>query len=159
MGLVDTVGRTVKSVVKGHAITIREFFRKPITVRYPEVPVEYAKGVRGIPALKTNPETGELNCTGCGLCARACPVGVIEVTQPVGPDGRKIQKPEIFNLDFTRCLVCNLCVEACPFDALEMADFTEFSTYDQDELVVDKERLAEIWKRSHAVRIAGGEKI
>ncbi len=159
MGLMRDIAGTASSIIKGHKVTIGNFFKKPITVRYPEERVDYPKGVRGIPSQKVNPETGDLNCTACGLCARACPVGIIEVKAMVGPDGKKKQYPEVYKLDYTRCLVCNLCVEACPFDALEMSDFTELSQYRSEDLVFNRDQLAEIWKRSNAVRIAGGEKI
>lgn len=159
MGLLGDIWGVAKSLIKGHKVTIRQFFQKPITIRYPEEPVPYPKGVRGIPSLKVNPETGDLNCTACGLCARACPVGVIEVQAMVGPDGKKKQYPAVYKLDFTRCMVCNLCVEACPFDSLEMSDMVELSQFRSEDLVFDRDQLAEIWKRSNAVRIAGGEKI
>lgn len=159
MSLVADVVRTVKSLFVGHGITMREFFQKPIAVRYPSEKPEYPVGLRGIPALKVNPDTMDLNCTACGLCARACPVDVITVEAMVGPDGKKKQYPAVFNLDFTRCLVCNLCVEACPFDSLEMADMTELSSYTPDDLLFTRDRLAEIWKRSNTARIAGGEKV
>lgn len=159
MGVLRDILTAAKSIAVGHRITLRELTRKPITLRYPEEKPDYPRGVRGIPALKVNPETGDLNCTACGLCARACPVGVITVEAMVGPDGKKKQYPAVYDLDFTRCLVCNLCVEACPFDSLEMAAFTELSQYNQDDLVFHRDHLAEIWKRSKAARIAGGERI
>lgn len=159
MGVLYDVLTAAKSIVAGHRVTLKQLMRKPITLRYPEEKPDYPKGVRGIPALKVNPESGDLNCTACGLCARACPVNVITVEAMVGPDGKKKQYPAVYDLDFTHCLVCNLCVEACPFDALEMAAYTELSQYNQDDLVFHRDQLAEIWKRSEAVRIAGGEKI
>lgn len=159
MGLLGDVWRTVRSFAAGHRVTISEMFRRPITMRYPTHRPEYPRGIRGIPALKVNPETGALNCTACGLCARSCPVNVITVEAEVGPDGKRRQYPAVYRLDFTRCLVCNLCVEACPFDSLEMSDYTELSQYDSADLVFERDQLAEIWKRSRAVRIAGGERI
>ncbi len=159
MGLLADLWRTVRSFAAGHRITFSEMLRKPITIRYPTEKPPYPKGIRGIPALKVNPETGDLNCTACGLCARACPVNVITVEPVVGPDGKRKQYPAVYQLDYTRCLVCNVCVEACPFDSLEMSDYTELAQYDSADLVFNRDQLAEIWKRSHAVRIAGGEKI
>ncbi|MDI3317500.1 MAG: 4Fe-4S binding protein [Bacillota bacterium] len=159
MNIFARVWEASKALVLGHATTWHEYFKPEITVRYPEEKPEYVSGTRGIPALKWNYEKGDLNCTGCGLCARACPISVIEVRQPVGPDGRHLQKPEVFFLDFSRCMVCNLCVEACPFDALEMADMVDLAQYTQDDLVFNKEQLANIWVDSHARRVALGEKL
>lgn len=159
LGLLGQIWDSAISILKGLKVTIRRFFSRPITVRYPDERFDYPRGIRGIPSLKVNPDTGDLNCTACGLCARACPVGVIEVEAVVGPDGKKKQYPARYNLDYTRCLVCNLCVEACPFDSLEMSDMTELSRWRSEHLVFDRDELAEIWKRSRAVRIAGGEKI
>lgn len=159
MGFWHELWAAVKSILAGHGVTFRQMLRKPITVRYPKEKPDYPKGIRGIPALKVNPETGDLNCTACGLCARACPVGVITVEAMMGPDGKRKQYPARYELDYTRCLVCNLCVEACPFDALEMSDYTELGQFNKEDLIFNRDKLAEIWKRSRAVRIAGGEKI
>lgn len=158
LGFFREVVDSATSIIKGHVVTIKEFFQPPITVHYPEEKLELPKGSRGIPALVVN-EEGRLNCTACGLCARACPPQIIDLKMLVGSDGKKQQYPEYFNLDMSRCMQCNLCVEACPFDALEMADAYELSGYELEDLMYDMDRLADIWKNHKSVRIAGGEKI
>lgn len=51
----------------------------------------------------------EQKCTRCGLCARACPVGIIVAVDGVPGTIEKIEKG---------CITCGHCVAACPSAAL-----------------------------------------
>jgi NADH-quinone oxidoreductase subunit I len=61
------------------AVTFRNFFRRPVTVHYPDVTRPYPDRFRGVLALTYDPETGEENCIGCRLCEYICPPQVIKV--------------------------------------------------------------------------------
>jgi NADH-quinone oxidoreductase subunit I len=159
MSVIGRIWNAGKSMVVGHGITIREMLHKPVTLRYPEERIVLENGSRSVPVLKVNEESGLLNCVSCGLCERSCPPGCIEIVQAVDADGKKKSWPETFQLDLSHCMICNLCVEACPFDALEMAEVVELASYQVQDLIFNKEQLAELWKTSRSRRVAGGERI
>jgi NADH-quinone oxidoreductase subunit I len=127
------------SFVSGMWVTLINALRRPVTFQYPEkyyVPLE---GFRGHPALVVEPATGQLKCTACLICVKACPLGIIHIE--VGQRDDKKRFPTAWDLDFGRCMVCNLCVEACPFGALVMSPAYELSEYQPEDLVYDMERL------------------
>lgn len=127
------------SFVVGLGVTLLNALRRPVTFQYPEryyVPLE---GFRGYPALVVDPDSGEVICTGCQACARACPLGVISMEVAQREDKKRY--PTEWRLDFGRCMVCNLCVEACPFDALRMSPDYEVAEYRPEDLLYDLEHL------------------
>lgn len=61
MGILHQFSRVVTSIATGHAITLSEMFRKPVTVRYPEEKAPPVLGARDVPVLKVNEASGLLN--------------------------------------------------------------------------------------------------
>ena len=117
-------------------MTLVTAFRKKVTVRYPSKDgtpnYQPRAGYRGDFALITDGETGELRCTACMSCVKACPDQCIHV---VGEGKGKERKPVEFYLDVGLCMFCWLCVEACPFDALTMTTDYEQGEYDPRKLI------------------------
>ena len=52
-------------------------------------------------------------CTGCGVCKKVCPQGVIEI---------KDKKAEL--RDYESCMECGACSLNCEFDAIEVTKGT-----------------------------------
>ena len=128
----------VGAVVRAMGATFKNFFRKPITVHYPDVERKYPSRYRGLLALTYDKETGEENCIGCRLCEYVCPPAVIKVEMLKG-EGRNYAKT--FSLELYACEFCELCVQVCPTDAIVMMKSFDMPTADRREMLLDKDRL------------------
>ncbi|MBI4608759.1 MAG: NADH-quinone oxidoreductase subunit I [Candidatus Rokubacteria bacterium] len=126
-----------KAVGLAMAVTFRNLFRKPVTVRYPDVTRPYPDRFRGVLALVYE-ETGEEACIGCRLCEYVCPPQVIKVEML---KGEKRNYARTFTLELYACEFCELCVQVCPTDAIIMLKTFDLATSDRRELLLDKDRL------------------
>lgn len=134
--------KDIKNLIAGMGITGKHLFRKTVTVQYPEQRWEMPERSRGIVVLLSDKETGELNCTMCLLCMRACPTGAINIDAP--RDENKKRHLNSFTVDNAICCYCGLCEESCNFSALKLATKYEFSTLDKHSLKWDVNKLQEI---------------
>lgn len=133
--------KDIKNLLVGMKITSKHLGRHAITIQYPEERWEMPERSRGIVVLLSDKETGELNCTSCMLCMRACPTAAIRIDAPRGEDKRRVLKQ--FDIDFGLCCFCGLCEEACNFSALKMASMYEYSTENKEDLYWDMKKLQE----------------
>ena len=132
------------AVAQGMRMTLRNFFRKPVTVHYPTVTRPFPDRFRGLLALTYDKETGEENCIGCRLCEFICPPAVIKV-EMLKAEKRNYAKT--FTLELYACEFCELCVQVCPTDAIIMMKSFDVATADRRELLFDKDRLHEVGLR------------
>ena len=130
--------QTARAVASAMTVTLKNLFRKPVTVHYPDEIRPYPERFRGILALTYDPETGEENCIGCRLCEYICPPQVIQV-EMLKAEKRNYAK--IFTLELYACEFCELCVQVCPTDAIIMMKSFDLATADRRELLLDKDRL------------------
>jgi NADH-quinone oxidoreductase chain I len=128
--------------VKGFAVTFKRLLAPKITIQYPDERRDMAPRFRGLPALRSDPETGEALCVACGLCARICPTSCLEMHVVPSEEGdRELGE---FILRAGRCMFCGLCAQVCPVDAITMSGEYELSVLDRDGLVYTKTELAAI---------------
>ena len=132
-------------LAKGLAVTMKNLFRRPFTIQYPEERVRQHARFRGEEFAWY-----EERCTGCASCAKYCPLGIIRiVTDPSGSAPQEGDKYnlEVFDIDIGRCMFCGLCVEACPYDALFMGSGFERGKYERSDLVITIDELRQSDKR------------
>ena len=79
------------------------------TVRFPE------KVITSNYEAELNPE----QCRGCGRCARACPVDVIDLV-PAQPNQQAPKRKQHAQINQDLCLGCGVCQPKCRFGALTM---------------------------------------
>ncbi len=128
----------VRTVLSAMRMTLRNLFRKPVTVHYPDKQRAYPDRYRGLLALVYEKDTGEEACIGCRLCEFVCPPAVIKVEIQ---KGEKRNYAKAFTLELYACEFCELCVQVCPTDAIVMLKSFDLATTDRRELLLDKDGL------------------
>jgi NADH-quinone oxidoreductase subunit I len=135
------------AVFKGMWITLKHIFRRPATVKYPEVKREFSEIYRGLHVLKRDDE-GRERCTACGLCAVACPAEAITMVAAERKPGeenlyREEKYAAVYEINMLRCIFCGLCEEACPKEAIFLTKRTVASEYTRDKFIYGKDILLE----------------
>ncbi|HOD65479.1 MAG TPA: NADH-quinone oxidoreductase subunit I [candidate division Zixibacteria bacterium] len=125
----------LKALLQGLQIAGKHLGRHAVTIQYPEQRDEIPERSRGMVVLLSDKETGELNCTACLLCEKACPTGAITIDAPRGEDKKK--QLAQFVVDHTLCCFCGMCEEACNFCAIKLAPNYEYSRRRPADLVFD----------------------
>ena len=136
------------AIATGMAITIKHFFQKKVTIRYPEVKRYLGPVFRGRHVLKRDAE-GRERCTACGLCAVACPAEAIQIVAEERKKGeehlyREEKYAAIYEVNMLRCIFCGLCEEACPKQAVYLRhdEFVPVFT-ERDQVIWGKDLLVE----------------
>ncbi|MFZ1678568.1 MAG: NADH-quinone oxidoreductase subunit I [Saprospiraceae bacterium] len=135
------------AIFSGMIITIKHFFKKAATTRYPEEKRYIAPVYRGVHVLKRN-DQGQENCTACGLCAVSCPAEAITIIAAERQPGeehlyKKEKYAAMYEINMLRCIFCGICEEACPEDAIYLTDRILPSNYQRNKFIYGKDLLVE----------------
>jgi NADH-quinone oxidoreductase subunit I len=135
---------TLSELRKGLGVTGRHFFKRKITVQYPEEKTPQSNRFRGLHALRRYPN-GEERCIACKLCEAVCPALAITIEAEEREVGtRRTTKYEI---DLFKCIYCGFCEESCPVDSIVETRNFEYTFENRGENIMTKEMLLEIGDR------------
>ena len=147
------------SLATGMGITIKEFFKKDVTLQYPTERWKMHERFRGRVDMPMDPLSGAHKCTLCMMCVRICPNNSLEITQTKGADGKgRILDKYIYKL--STCTLCELCVEACNFDAIRMSDLHEQADLGRGDLIhtkADLLREGREYQKKMGIVVSSGE--
>ena len=131
-------------IAEGMLTVLRQAFRKPVTIQYPEVKRPVRPRFKGLHELKRY-ENGLERCIGCALCAAACPADAIFVEAGDNTDEERYSPGEryarVYEINMLRCIFCGYCEDACPTNAIVLENEYELSGPTREGLVHTKEML------------------
>lgn len=146
-------------VAMGLKTTFRHMFSKKMTLRYPEEKRKIrVENYRGMHRLNRD-ENGRVACVACFMCPTACPAHCIHIEAADAPWPDREKYPIKFDIDELRCIYCGMCEEACPVDAIELTPEYSLVGLTRDEMILDKEKLLEIFDKTRDLKPRKNPKI
>ncbi len=136
MSYFKQIVRGLAGLFVGMGITLRNLFRKPVTLEYPHQKPELSKAYRSAIALIRFPETNTHDCVACMQCVQICPSYCITI-EGAKLEGQKRKRATEFKVDYSLCSVCGLCLDVCPTTTLEYSKLYDVAGYRRDEFVYD----------------------
>ncbi|PJD92832.1 MAG: NADH-quinone oxidoreductase subunit NuoI [Legionella sp.] len=128
-------------LLRGLMLTGRYFFKKKITVQFPEEKTPSSNRFRGMLALRRYPN-GEERCIACKLCEAVCPALAITIESEPREDGSR--RTTRYDIDAFKCISCGLCEESCPVDSIVLTPIQHIHMSERGQNILTKEKLLAI---------------
>lgn len=122
----------------GMKVTGTYFFKRKVTLMYPEQKTPKSPRFRGLHALRRYPN-GEERCIACKLCEAVCPALAITIDSAPRSDGTR--RTTRYDIDLFKCIYCGFCEESCPVDSIVETNITEYHFEKRGENVITKPQL------------------
>ena len=126
---------------RGLRLTGKYFFKKKITVQFPEEKTPTSHRFRGMLALRRYPN-GEERCIACKLCEAVCPALAITIESEPREDGSR--RTTRYDVDAFKCISCGLCEESCPVDSIVVTPIQHVHMTERGQNILTKEKLLAI---------------
>ncbi|MDF1543767.1 MAG: NADH-quinone oxidoreductase subunit NuoI [bacterium] len=136
--VLKAVGNVFLKMPLGFVVTLKHFFKKPVTLDYPNKKKPMAPRYRGKHYLERY-DDGTERCVCCGLCAAACPADAIYMEPEENEKGER--RAKIYEINLIRCIFCGFCEEACPEEAIFLGQDYEFSDVSRNAFIFKKEEM------------------
>ena len=137
-------------LLKGLSLTGRYFFKKKVTVQFPEETTPVSHRFRGLHALRRYPN-GEERCIACKLCEAVCPALAITIEAEPRADGSR--RTTLYEIDLFKCIYCGFCEEVCPVDSIVETRILHYHFEERGENIMTKAKLLAIgdeWEKQLA---------
>lgn len=131
-------------LLQGLRVTGRYFFRRKVTIQYPEEETPTSPRFRGLLALRRYPN-GEERCIACKLCEAVCPALAITIEAEPREDGSR--RTTRYEIDTFKCIYCGFCEESCPVDSIVLTKEMHYHYEQRGEQILVKEKLLAIGDR------------
>lgn len=131
-------------LLSGLKLTGKYFFKKKITVQFPEEVTPISPRFRGMLALRRYPN-GEERCIACKLCEAVCPALAITIESEEREDGSR--RTTRYDIDTFKCIYCGLCEESCPVDSIVVTPIQHYHFSERGTNIMTKEKLLEVGRR------------
>ncbi len=107
-------------------MAVRQVFKKPATISYPNGKMQIVDRYRG--RLVYDPA----DCVGCNMCVRYCPAGALKIENEGTKENRKMKA----YLNVGRCIFCCQCVDTCPKKCISFSQDIDLSSLKKEDLTV-----------------------
>lgn len=125
-------------LLQGLKLTGKYFFKKKVTVQFPEEQTPISPRFRGALALRRYPN-GEERCIACKLCEAVCPALAITIESEQREDGSR--RTTRYDIDVFKCINCGLCEESCPVDSIVVTPIHHYHVSERGQNIMTKEKL------------------
>ena len=125
-------------LLAGLQVTGKYFFKKKITVQFPEEKTPISPRFRGMLALRRY-ANGEERCIACKLCEAVCPALAITIESEPRDDGSR--RTTRYDIDMFKCINCGLCEESCPVDSIVVTPIQHYHVSERGQNIMTKSKL------------------